>query len=249
MNDLIHAELLKLRTIRMFWWTIAATLAFVPISVALAVHEAHTTGGASLDSAEGFRNVMAAASSGGILMVVVGIAVMAGEFRFGTITSTFLITPDRRRVLGAKLAAASLVGIVVGVVASLLTLAIALPWLSSSSVELSAHVSDIAAVLLGATLSTAIGGVVGVGIGALLTNQTLAITVTLIWTLLVEAMVASFAPGAGRWFPGGTASAMSGVAPPSGTSLPMWAAAIVFAAYGLAFAAAGSRFVLRRDIA
>ena len=217
MNDLIHAELLKLRTIRMFWWTIAATLAFdSDHDVALAVHEAHTTGGASLDSAEGFRNVMAAASSGGILMVVVGIAVMAGEFRFGTITSTFLITPDRRRVLGAKLAAASLVGIVVGVVASLLTLAIALPWLSSSSVELSAHVSDIAAVLLGATLSTAIGGVVGVGIGALLTNQTLAITVTLIWTLLVEAMVASFAPGAGRWFPGGTASAMSGVAPPSG---------------------------------
>ena len=30
--------------------------------------------------------------------------------------------------------------------------------------------------------------------------------------------------------------------------LPVWAAALLFTGYGAAFAAAGSRFVLRRDI-
>ena len=40
---------------------------------------------------------------------------------------------------------------------------------------------------------------------------------------------------------------MSGAATYSGL-LPIGAAAALFAAYGLAFAAAGSRFVLRRDI-
>lgn len=246
MSKLIHAELIKLRTLRAFWWTVVATLAFVPASIALAMQGA--PGSASLDSTEGFRNVMAAASSGGILVIIVGILVMAGEFRFNTVTSTFLVTADRRRVVRAKLAASGLVGLGVGLAASLLTLAIALPWLAGRDVALGAHTMDIVVVLLGAIASTAIGGLVGVGIGSLMTNQTLAITATMIWTLLVEGMLANFASGVGRWFPGGAASAMSGVAPPSGSALPMWAAALLFAGYGLAFAAAGNRFVVRRDV-
>src|SRR4051812_24051995 len=46
---------------------------------------------------------------------------------------------------------------------------------------------------------------VGVGVGALVTNQTLAVTVTLTWLLFIEAMVVSFASGLGRWLPGGAA--------------------------------------------
>ena len=61
-------------------------------------------------------------------------------------------------------------------------------------------------------------------------------------------MLVGFAPGIGRWLPGGAASAMSGVATANGGLLPVWAAALLFAGYGLAFAAAGNRFVLHRDI-
>lgn len=35
MRDLIRAELLKLRTTRMFWGNVAAALAFVPVTIAL----------------------------------------------------------------------------------------------------------------------------------------------------------------------------------------------------------------------
>ena len=55
-----------------------------------------------------------------------GILITAGESRHGTATSTFLISPDRRRVIAAKLVAASLVGAAVAVVAALLPLAIGL---------------------------------------------------------------------------------------------------------------------------
>jgi ABC-type transport system involved in multi-copper enzyme maturation permease subunit len=247
MTALIRAELLKLHTVRMFWWTVAATIAFVPLSIVLAI----TSPGhaASLDSQEGFRNVIAGASSGGVLMILVGIFVVAGEFRFNTITSLFLITPDRRRVIRAKLAAASLVGIAVAIASAILTLAIALPWLSAKHVDLGAHVGDIVAVLLGATASTAISGLVGVGIGALLTNQTLAITVTLVWIFVVETMLTTFASSIGKWLPGAAASSMNGVAPPGDANyLPMWGAALLFTAYGLAFAALGSRLLVRRDI-
>ena len=146
-----------------------------------------------------------------------------------------------------KIAVASLVGLAVGILASLLTLAIALPWLSSKHVDLGSHSTDIALVLLGGIAATAIAGMVGVGIGALVTNQTMAVMATLGWIFVVEAMAVSFAPGVGRWLPGGAAGAMSGSSTYSNL-LPGWAAAIVLIGYGLVFAAAGSRFVLRRDI-
>jgi hypothetical protein len=248
MTRLIRAELLKVRSIRTFWWAVAAALAFVPVSIALAIGSAGIDGNASLESSEGFRNVLAAASSGGILVMIIGIMMVAGEFRFNTVTSTFLVTPDRTRVVSAKLAASAIVGVAIGMVASALTVAISLPWLSSRHVDLAAHGSDIAFVLLGGIAATAIGGPVGVGIGAMLTNQTLAVTATLIWVLLVEQMLAAFSPGVARWFPGGAASAMSGVRSVSGSALPLWAGALVFAGYGLVFSAAGTRFLRSRDI-
>ena len=51
-----------------------------------------------------------------------------------------------------------------------------------------------------------------------------------------------------RWLPGGAAGAMSGAGTYSNL-LPIWAAALLFAGYGLAFAGVGTRFVLHRDIA
>ena len=173
---------------------------------------------------------------------------MAGEYRFNTVTSTFLITPDRKRVIGAKIAAASLVGLAIAVLASLLTLAIALPWLSSRHVDVASHSTDIALVLLGGIAATAISGMVGVGIGALATNQTLAVTATLIWIVRRRGDWSSASrPDVGRWLPGGAAGAMSGASTYSNL-LPVWAAALLFTGYGAAFATVGSRFVLRRDV-
>jgi ABC-type transport system involved in multi-copper enzyme maturation permease subunit len=125
MKSLINAELLKLRTTRVFWGYVAAALAFVPVSIALSITTANST---PLASSEGLRGVFSAASAGGLLLLLVGITMMAGEFRHNTATPTFLITPDRRRVIAAKLAAGSVVGVVVAAVSSLLTLAVALPW-------------------------------------------------------------------------------------------------------------------------
>ncbi len=251
MRNLIHAELLKLRTTRSFWLYLAAALAFVPVTVALAVTGASAglQGGTPLGSSDGVRNVFGSAAGGTLILLLVGIYMMAGEFRHNTATSTFLITPDRRRVVGAKLAASGFVGFIVGVAGSLVTLAIALPWLSAKDVDLAGHTSDIAVVLLGALLATTLSPIVGVGFGALVTNQNLAVTAALVWITTVEALLVSYKPEIGRWLPGGASSALTGTATLDGGLLPIWGGAILFAAYGLAFSVAGSRFVLRRDIA
>jgi ABC-2 type transport system permease protein len=245
MEVLIRAELLKLRTTRMFWGNVAAALLFVPLAVALAVN----TGAEPLDSSTGVRNVIAAASSGAVMLLVIGILAIGGEFRHGTATTTFLISPDRRRVVWAKLAAVSLVGVAVATAASLLTLAVALPWLSAKGVAVSSHGRDIALGLLGALAATVLAALVGVGFGSLVRNQTTAITVALIWSQIVEGLVVGFVPAVGRWFPGGAANALAGVANPNGDLLPMGVAALLLAGYGIAFAVAGIAALVRKDIA
>src|SRR3954468_14208734 len=110
MPALLRAEIEKLRTTRTFWWYAAATIAFVVVSIAVAVNRAGSPGYAPLHSTDGVRAVFASASAGGVLLVLCGILLMAGEFQHRTAVATFLVTPDRRRVLSAKLAAASLVG-------------------------------------------------------------------------------------------------------------------------------------------
>jgi ABC-2 type transport system permease protein len=250
MSDLIRAELLKLRTTRTFWWSVVAALAFVPGSIALAMQMAGQAGSPTpvLDSSEGVRNVMSAAASGAQILLVIGILIMAGEFRHNTASSTFLISPDRKRVVGAKLAAASLVGVGVTVAASVLTLAIALPWLAAKHIDISLLSGDVAVPLLGALAATALYPLVGVGVGTLLRNQTVAVTVALVWVLVVEGVLVGFAPAVGRWLPGGAGSALTGVATANGGLLPMWGAALLLAGYGLAFAAASTRLIMRRDI-
>ena len=101
MNHLIRAELLKLRTTRMLYLNALAALAFVPVSVAISILTAGDPGaGPALTTSEGIRGVMSAASSGSLVILVLGVLVMAGEFRHNTATSTFLISPDRARSCG-----------------------------------------------------------------------------------------------------------------------------------------------------
>jgi ABC-2 type transport system permease protein len=245
MNALIRAELLKLSTTRMFWGIALASLALVPGAVALTVLQ-HTH---PLDSAEGVRNVMAAASSGVVMLLVIGILMAAGEFRHGTATSTFLITADRRRVVRAKLAAAGITAICLTVLSSVIALAVAVPWLSARGVRVGSYSGEITGAVGGAVLAGVISGLVGVGFGAIVRNQTAAITAALLWSQLVEGLLISFAPAVGRWLPGGASTALTGVATPTGDLLPAWGAAVLFVGYGLAFALGGLRTVTRHDVA
>jgi ABC-2 type transport system permease protein len=246
MTNLIRAELMALRTTRVFWLYIATALALVPVSVALAITAAPQIG--PLGSSAGVRNVMSAASGGGLLVLLVGISMMAGEFRHNTATTTFLITPDTRRVLLAKLAVGGIVGVCVAVAASLVTVAVALPWLEARDVDVSLLDRDVASPLLGALIATPLAAAAGIGVGALLTNQTLAMTLVVVWTALVESLLVGFLPEVGRWLPTGASSALAGTATAEGGLLPFWGAAVVLVGYALALAAAGGRRLARTEI-
>lgn len=191
---------------------------------------------------------MSAASAGSFVVLIIGILIMTGEFRHHTATSTFLVTPNRGRVVHAKLASTTLVGAGLAVAVAALTLAIALPWLAAKHVDVDVLSGDVGFVLLGAMAATALYALVGVGVGCLIRNQTAAVAVTLGWTMVVEVLLISVVPEIGRWLPGGAVAALSGTATLEGGLLPMWGGALLLGAYGLAFAAAGTRFIQRSDI-
>ncbi|MGH9155446.1 MAG: ABC transporter permease [Acidimicrobiales bacterium] len=248
MRNLIRAELLRLRTTRAtYGWAAAVPIALVLV-IATAIDAAGDGGQAALATSEGIRHVLAAAASATSATSVLGILAMTGEYRHNTATATFLVTPDRGRVVAARLAALAVVGLVIAVAAELLTLAIALPWMAAKGVHVDLLSGDIGLVFAGALLATVLYGAVGVGLGAVIGSQTAAVALSFAWAAVIEGALGNLVPAVGRWLPGGAAGGLTFQATPNGGLLPMWAGGLLLAAYGLAFALVGTRFVVRRDV-
>lgn len=249
MKGLVRSELLKLRTIRVTYGLLAGGVAVVALTVVAVILTAgNEEGGPPLDTTEGLRNVFGNGGSMAQLTLVLGILVVAGELRHGTITQTFLVTPARSRVVVAKVVAVAVAGLLYGAVASLVVLAIGLPWLAAKDVSAPLLGSDVLLPVLAGLVGTALYGVMGVGVGALIRNQVAAIVTALVWQSVVESAVVGLLPAVGRWLPQGAARALSQETLSEGHLLPPWAGGLVLLGYGLAFAAVGARLLVRRDV-
>lgn len=250
MNRLIRAELLKMRTTRTFYAMSSAALALAPISVATSILTAGNPGtDTALTTTRTLRAVMSAASSGSPIVLVLGVLIMAGESHHQTLTSTLLVTPRRGAVVAAKLIATTLVGFVLAIAAAVLTVAVAVPWLTSKDVHVNLVGGDVAPVLAGGIAATSLYALVGVGVGSVVRNQVAAIVGSLVWLFVLEGPLVGLVPRVGRWFPGGAAAALSAAATVDGGLLPMWGGALLFTAYGLVFAAVGTALMVARDVA
>ncbi len=245
MTRLIRAEFTKLRTTRLVYGVTAAMAAFAVLTV---VANATDRQGAPPLSADSFSTFVAAPTTllaGAALLL--GILGMAGEFRHHTVTQTFLVTPDRGRVVAAKLVAYPLAGIALALTTLAVTAAVAAGWLAAKGITPSLLDARLGRVLLGALLAAGLCGLVGVGVAALVRNQVAALVGTLVWVLVVEGLLMSLlhAPSLGKWLPSAAAAAITS---PGGGHLSRLGGSLLLAAYALALALAGTRLVVRRAI-
>jgi ABC-type transport system involved in multi-copper enzyme maturation permease subunit len=248
MTRLVKAELLKLRTTRTARTLLALAAAGTAALVALVLLLAGRPGQPELGADALRQLVLVPAQPLTLAALVLGILGMAGEFRHGTATSTFLVTPVRGRVVAAKLAAAAATGLAMALVASAAVFAVGLPWLKAKGIEVTVADAGLLARVAGLAAAVALFAVLGVGLAALLRNQVAAMIVGLLWwSQGVERILVAVLhqPGLERWLPRGAASALTA---PGDATLPMWAGGLVFAAYGLVLALAGGRLVARRDL-
>jgi ABC-type transport system involved in multi-copper enzyme maturation permease subunit len=247
MTRLIASEFRKLFTTTWFKITVVVTVVLGPVSAVTNVYTAAAKDRASLASTQSIHHILSLAALTSMVMLAVGIGAMAGEYRHGTVVPTFLVTPRRERVVLAKLATVVLIGAVLSAVAFGLALAGAIPALSAHGIH---HLAgDTAQMWLGAIVTGALFGALGVAIGAVTRSTVVAIIGTLVWVQLVEqAFLASVVPSIGRWLPTGANLAITHTSEnPHDLLTPVLAVAVLLA-WTAVLATGALRFVVERDV-
>jgi ABC-2 type transport system permease protein len=184
---LLGSELLKIWTApRTVIGLLLAELVVVAIGTASTIDSATSSGAPPGFESPAERNLerdlIGAASSSLLFALILGVLVITWEYRHGTITQTFLVTPVRERVFGTKLLAAGLVGAALVVPALILMLVIAEIWVGDKLHFGSHELELVGRVFLGA----AIVGVLGLEIGAGIGRQLGAILLAFAWAVFVE---------------------------------------------------------------
>jgi ABC-2 type transport system permease protein len=249
MSRAISAELFKLRTTRTSWGVLLGALGLVLVISLIAALAGDFS---SADVAPGI-DLLQISGLVQIFALVLGILIVATEFRHGTITPSLLAVPNRARLVAAKLVAAVLAGALLGLVAGALCAAIVLPLLSSRGIETGAESSEVVKIVLGNSAASALFAAIGVGLGALLRNQVGAIIGALGWLFVVQPLL-TIIPGfddvINKWFPSGAAGALAGMSGSSDApdSLAQVPAGLVLTAYAAVFVAAGLALLRRRDV-
>jgi ABC-2 type transport system permease protein len=236
-SRLFRSELLKVRTIRTFFW-----LALANIAVVLVTAIATAFSDNSFEADQDHRGVAQIAGISLVLALISGIIVMGGEARHGTITQTLLVTPLRERVVLVKAAVAALIGLALAVIAEGLVLLVTVPD--------SLDVHKAGGALLGILIGAPLAGALGVGLGAVVHAQGAAIGTSLAWLLIGESLlVPAISDSAQKYTPGWSFGALaSGVRDGGDQVLGMVGGSIAAAVWTALFVVAGLFALLGRDV-
>lgn len=244
MSDQLASELIKLRTTRML-------AIFVLVALGVTLLGAFAEGlSATLDELaqeDTQRRIIAgAATNAAFIATFVGLLAATNEFRYGTIRPTLLVEPRRRVVLGAKLATAALAGLALGVMCVAASFGVGLSILAARDVDLALTDSETSVLVIGPILTAALSAMVGVTVGALIRNQVGAIVAVAAYSLTIDALLFYTVPSIGRFLPGQAGNALSGM--PEENLLAPGAAAAVMLAWTLAFVAVATVRTERSDV-
>lgn len=260
MTQLLRAELRKVATTKMWLGLTAGGVVLVGFYVTVITFTAGNTGtgGNALPSLAvpgSVRLVYGVPFEAGYIMpLVMGIIIISGEFRHGTITPTFLATPRRGRVLLAKAIVAAAVGLGMGVVFTAVAAGLGSILIAARGYPTLLTTDGIPRLLILMTVGLGVWAVFGLGFGALLKNQVAAIVaatalMTLVDSLLTLGLRWIHLAAIAKALP---SSASQAIVQPSGTKpvdlLPWWGGALALLAWGVVAAVLGAAFTLRRDV-
>lgn len=207
MSGLVAAEWLKLRTTRLLYGLIPATVAVSLAAVVGSVLAADRSD-IALDSTEGVRRILPVTGTGAVLVLIAGILITAGEYRHGTAVDTFLTTPRRHRVVAAKLAVGAGIGAAAGTLMSIACVAVSAALYEIKGATLSLDDAELWLTLTGTIAYTTLFALLGVAVGALVRNQVLAVGGVLAWIAIVEHILVNLLPDIGKWLPAAAGQAI-----------------------------------------
>jgi hypothetical protein len=242
-------EWIKLRTLRSTWWTLAITAA---AGAAMAVAIGLNTISRSADLT---NNVLAGLIPGLLLIGVLGVLTMTGEYSSGMIRATLAATPRRLLLLAAKAAVFGAAALAVGEAAAFLAFlaggaafrhGITAPALSQPGV--------LRAILLGG-VSYLLIGLLGIALGAIIRHTAAAIAVLVAGVFLIGLIMGAAVRGVAAYLPVFIiGNSLTTTKPPSCAGaaqcvhfLSPWTGLAVLSLYAIVALAIGGWLLVRRD--
>ena len=208
MSRAVRAEWVKLRSVRGSWWLVLAGLVLT-VGFGLLICSAVDTAGGSPGCVPGAAgcgdedvvlNSLGGAYIGQIAFVAIGIMAITSEFATGTIGTTFLAEPTRRRAVLAKTGVVAVVALLIGSVAAIASFALGQRILHGNGfVPANGYPfvswTDPPAIraIAGTAIYLALAAVLGLGVGAILRRSGAAIAVVL-GTLYLPMIVSLLIP-------------------------------------------------------
>ncbi|GAA2226703.1 ABC transporter permease [Herbiconiux moechotypicola] len=259
----IASETTKLLTTRL-WWVLAVIMAgYVALCAggiaAILGGLGSAASGPQIPEAQLPLLVYSFATSVGyVFPVLLGALAVTSEFRFQSLTPTFLAIPRRGLVLTGKLVTLLVAGAAFGAIALAASMGVGAGILAAVGVDPLLGEPEVWAFVGRSILAMALWSAIGVGLGTLVPSQVAAIVIVLAFTQFVEPLLrlgASFTDWSAQvaqYLPGSASDALVGssiyTAMSGGTGLVWWQGGLVLAAYALVTTVIGFFTSWRRDV-
>lgn len=204
MKHTIHAEYIKVRTVLGHWVLTIVALAFPLVVVTLVSIFGDFGFGVESDEIASLITGLAVVSA--MLLGAMSTITLTGDYGHNTIRPTYAATPDRWKVIVSKMLVNSTLVLAVTAIAVFGSWVIASLILSGRGNPISIGDSGIVATLLSSLALAVIVAMFGFGLGLIIRNSPITITILLLWPLLIENLISLvFIPlgwdGANKWLP------------------------------------------------
>lgn len=242
-------EWIKLGSLRSTRWALAATaLGMIAIGVITMANTRAPQGAEAARTFDPVNNVLAGIALGQLVVGVIGVLMITGEYSSGSIRSTLAAVPDRRRLLAAKTAVLGTVVLALGEAAAFVTF-----FAGRAALTDTVHRPGLgdAGVLRAVVLSgvyLALVGLIGLALGVMTRHTASAIGIVVGLFYVVPAVAAGLTgTTVAKFFPTLIAANSLAVAKPVADVLSPWAGFTVLLLYTAAALAAADRLLRRRD--
>lgn len=270
-----RAELAKLFTGRL-WWALGLVLVgyvamiagFLALTLTSPLAELLGAGAELVPQREVVALVYSTSTSiGYVIPILLGALLITAEYRHGTLAATFSAEPRRALVLAAKSLVALLAGLGLGVLGALGAVGAGAAVIAANGVDPMLGDAEIWGLIGATVLALGLWSLIGLGLGVLVRNQAIAVTIALAFTQFVEpvlriaamqwsaaAQVAAYLPGSATdAFVGtGLFSSMGAFDPSMGGAepvvLPGWLGLLVLLGYAAVLVLLGGLLRWRRDL-
>jgi ABC-2 type transport system permease protein len=245
MTTAIRSEWIKLRTAR----SNVVLLALAVLGpIALTVLVCSAVSKSDIGDQDLLSFVLAGSGLGSLLAGVLGVLVIGQEYRHNTVRVTFTSDPRRVRVMDAKAITVVLTSVVAGGVAAALSYVIGNAILTARGLDIPLDGTTQLRAVIGVVILYGLYALCGLGVGAIVRATAGAITLFVVWPVVIEPIIGALISSTHKYLPFIAASALiSTDQPPPSDLFTPWMGGLWFAAFAALLFVLGAVLVVRRD--